>query len=56
MTGAVIGFLVGVNAVMWTQVITRKPRSLGFFDTHPYLGVAVICVASVVASYIEARI
>lgn len=54
MTGFIIAGLVAVNAVMWTEIITRGPtRKPGVFEEHPMVGVAVVCAGAVIGMWIH---
>lgn len=60
MTAFIIGALVGLNTVMWTEIVSRSPERGGYrpgiFEEHPMLGVAIVCAAAVVAMWIRGSI
>lgn len=57
MTAFIIGALVGLNAVVWTEIISRGPtHKLGVFEEHPMVGVAIVCAGAVVAMWIHGNL
>lgn len=56
-TAFTIGALIGGNAILWTEVISRAPKDGGYrtgvFEEHPMVGVAVVCFAAVAAMWIH---
>lgn len=60
MTAFIIGALVGVNAVFWTEVVSRSPERGGYrpgiFEEHPLLGIAIVGAGAVVGMWIHGNL